>query len=81
MGQRSAWAVATPVTRLVTPGPERGEADTRLARDAGVGVSGHGGRLLVTDVDELEPLLDEVGRDASHRAAQDEKADLHSLVH
>ena len=47
-----AWA--TPVMRFVAPGPERGKADARLARQPAVGGCHERGRLFVPGDDDLD---------------------------
>ena len=54
MGMQSSAALATPVAQLVRPGL-RWERDHRgLAGDAGIGVGGVAGNLLVADGDEVD---------------------------
>ena len=71
IGIESMYAVAMPVTALVTPGPGRHQRDADLVRRARVAVGGVHGALLVAHEHVLDlVLLEELVVDVEDRAAR-----------
>ena len=71
IGIESMYAVAMPVTALVTPGPGRDQRDADLVRRARIAVGRVHGALLVPHEDVLDlVLLEELVVDVEDRAAR-----------
>ena len=74
IGVRANQAVATAVIGVGDSRSGRHDRHSELAGQPGVGLGGVGGRLLVTDVDDLDSLLDatvEDGDDVAPREGED----------
>ena len=83
MATTGAWSMlasATPVTRFVAPGPERGQAHARPAGQPAVDVGHEGGRLLVPGGDEADGAVQQDVHDVDVLFARDAEDGLHALV-